>query len=100
MAKKVRVTLEQVREVLVRKMDEPRNDQHKCRMNLVLDVIMQAIKDLDLEDKSDPKEQLEGRSARLFLFGTEGEKTLLALGIEPQFAWDVALKYNQVVELA
>ena len=29
MAKKVKVTLEQVREVLVRKMDEPRDEQHK-----------------------------------------------------------------------
>jgi len=98
--KKIKVTLEQVREVLARKMDEPRDDQHKCRMNLVLDVIVQAIKDLELEEKPSLKDQCDGQSARLFLFGEEGEKTLQALGIEPQFAWDVALKYNEVIEIA
>ena len=98
--KKIKVTLEQVREVLARKMDEPRDEQHKCRMNLVLDVIIQSIKDLELEEKSSINDQRDGQSARLFLFGDEGKKTLEALGIEPQFAWNVALKYNEVIEIA
>ena len=93
MAKKINtVGLEMAREVLKRKMDRPRDDNHYSRMLMVLEVIIRAISDLSLEDSEKSADQLEGRGARLFLFGNEGKATFEALGIEPNFGWSVALK--------
>lgn len=102
MAKKQNyVTIEMAREVLSRQLNyikpcdtdeaEKKAELLRATQKLGLEVIMRSIADLPLEDKDNLTDQVEGRNARLYLFGDVGKQLMVSLGIDPEFCYKVAL---------
>lgn len=97
MAKKQNyVTIEMAREVLSRQLNyiNPSRDDaddQRAMQKLGLEVIMRSIADLPLEEKDNLTDQVEGRNARLYLFGDVGKQLMVSLGIDPEFCYKVAL---------
>ena len=97
MAKKQNyVTIEMAREVLSHQLNyinpsREDSDDQRAMQKLGLEVIMRSIADLPLEDKDNLTDQVEGRNARLYLFGEAGKQLMGSLGIDPDFCYKVAL---------
>jgi hypothetical protein len=97
MAKKSNtVSIEMAREVFTRQLNyiNPARDDGDdmiAMQSLGLEVLLRAIADMPLEEKENLTDQVEGRNARLYFFGEVGKRLMVSLGIDPEFAYKVAL---------
>jgi hypothetical protein len=94
------VSIEMAREVLKRQLNyiNPARDDSDdmiAMQSLGLEVLLRAIADMPLEEKENLTDQVEGRNARLYFFGEVGKRLMVALGIEPEFAYQVALMVGE-----
>jgi hypothetical protein len=90
------VSIEMAREVFTRQLNyiNPARDDGDdmiAMQSLGLEVLLRAIADMPLEEKENLTDQVEGRNARLYFFGEVGKRLMVSLGIDPEFAYKVAL---------
>jgi hypothetical protein len=101
MAKKQNyVSVDMAREVLKRQLNyiNPARDDSDdmiAMQTLGLEVLLRAIADMSLEEKENLTDQVEGRNARLYFFGEVGKRLMVSLGIDPEFAYKVALRVGE-----